>query len=140
LVAWLGVNLLPALAWLALNVRDRALVIADLRRQRRVAKGEVEIARARQHLLEQGVASRFDVGRTETLDGDRGLALGNSRRSLDHGETGHRERGRPFRPPRHHRTARPFREALQVDSRNFRPVRRNVSQLTFGQQGPKLVS
>ena len=87
---------------------------------------EIEIAGAGQHLPKQRVAARFNIGRTEALDGDRGVALGNSRCSPDHGETDDRQGGRPFRPPRHHRTARPFREASRLIPANSAPSARTL--------------
>ena len=71
-----------------------ALIVADLGRELRIFEGEIEIGGPGDHLLEQRFAARFDFGGTEALHGDRGVALGNSRRSLDHGETGNRQ-GRP---------------------------------------------
>ena len=100
---------------------DGALIVADLRGERRVFEGEVEIVRPGKHLLEQSFASRFDIGRPEPLHGD-GRIAGNSGRGPAHGETGNRDGDRPLGPPQHHVTARPFREgACRLIPAQFTP-------------------
>ena len=49
----------------ALERRDRGLVVADLRGERRIFESDVEIARILQHRLKQGLAARFDIGRRD---------------------------------------------------------------------------
>lgn len=53
----------------ALECRDRGLVVANLRGQRRIFEGNVKIARILQHRPEQGLAARFDVRRRDTCVG-----------------------------------------------------------------------
>ena len=96
----------------ALERGDGALVVADLRGEVRIFESDVEIGGIGQHLPEQSFATRLDLGRSKALHGDGGVARAN-RRCSAHGETGNRERDRPFRPPQHFETARPFPEALR---------------------------
>ena len=124
----------------AFECRNRALIVAGLCGKVGIFEREVEIGRPRNHLLEESVATRLDLGRPETLHGDARAAGGKRRRGFAHGETGNRERDCPFRPSQHCEPLGLSQRRVQVDSRQIRPVRNDVTELTYGQQGLSQVS
>ena len=66
----------------ALERRDGAFVVADLRGKLRITVSEIEIVRTGDHLPEQRLALRIDVGGAETFHGGAGTGIGAAREGV----------------------------------------------------------